>query len=162
LPRFYPGLLTGLAAIIRAFPGAPDRELLSDWLSIYQAACLVPLCVGDSEQIRHANLMYAAIFRGLGALIFAARRDAVFLGAHRDDWVRPMRRFVLELGLFLENETLRAYVFFMHDALDHLPSQCRPALVKVHVRVILICVFVEDDPAIDDTATAIWDNLCAE
>lgn len=121
LPQFSPGLLKCLAAIIRAFPGAPDRDLLQNRLAISQTAYLSPLEADDSDEIQHVNNMIAAIFRGREALIFAGRRDAPFLVAHRDDWIRPIYGQLPDFGLILDKESLVRYVLFMQVALQCLP-----------------------------------------
>jgi hypothetical protein len=162
LPRFFPALLNGLASVIRAFPGELEDDVLTDLLCLYHAAGSIPLNAGGSDEIHFVNLIYTSIFRGLGALIFVARPNRAFLAAHRDEWFRPITRCVQDFGLILRIETLAAYVFFLQDALDYLPPRCQPALAKVYIRVPLICVFVANDPEIDDAATLIWDRLCPD
>jgi predicted regulator of Ras-like GTPase activity (Roadblock/LC7/MglB family) len=163
LPPFFPGLLNGLASVIRVFPGELDDELLRDLLSLYHAAWSIPLHADDHDEVRYLNLVYEALFRGLGALIFVARNQRRFLAAHRDAWFQPVARCVQHFGLMLCPETLVAYLFFLQDALNCLPARCQPALAKVYVRVPLICLFAMNaDPAVDDLATLIWDRLCPD
>jgi hypothetical protein len=163
LRQFYPGLLNGLAAVIRAFPPEFEDADLGGLLSLYHAASSMPLRAENQDEIDYVNRLYESIFRGLGALIFAARNERAFLAAHRDDWFRPVARCVQRFGLILEPPTLLAYLFFLQNAVDYLPPSCRRALARVYVRVLLICLFAANyEPSRDGPGTLLWDRLCPD
>jgi hypothetical protein len=148
-----------MASILREISSGVPPDELELCLAEYIIACNQPFSAKDEVEVDHTNLMYQCIFKGLGALIVVAQRDAEWLAAHAPEWFTHVLRFVRDFSLVVADETFDHYVSFLDDAVSHLPQSCQSMIGQLGVRIPLVLAMLSPDLKVATHAMAVWNKM---
>jgi hypothetical protein len=158
-PECYPSLLRSLAIILKAATIALPTDVLENCFNQYQIVWKRAQRAHGVEDVEYVNLMYQGIFAGLGALIYQARNEELFLEAHYGQWFALVPEFVQVFGFHAANDTLAVYLSFLADALEHLPDSCWLEIAQVVVRIPVILALMAGDDELSSRAEDLWAQM---